>query len=69
MARITKTSRLTKVVRTLYIKEYDQDEFERRFQAYKRGVCTIEDAFPELDGDVLFFIKTGITPEELEIDS
>lgn len=66
MAHITKTSSLTNRVRTLYIKEYDQDEFDRRLEAYKRGVCTIEDAFPELDSDVLFFIKTGITAEEVE---
>ncbi|CAB4162644.1 hypothetical protein UFOVP787_79 [uncultured Caudovirales phage] len=67
MATLTKTSKLTNIVRTITIKEYDQDDFERRLEAYMRGVVTIEDAFPLLNGDMLFFIKTGITPSELEL--
>jgi hypothetical protein len=43
---------------------YDQDEFELRLLAWRRGDKLIQEAFPELSSDAREFIKSGITPEE-----
>lgn len=43
---------------------YEQQEFETRYLAWRRGKCLLQDAFPELSDDARTFIKTGITPLE-----
>jgi hypothetical protein len=43
---------------------YDQDEFELRLLAWRRGEKLIQEAFPELSSDAREFIKSGITPLE-----
>jgi hypothetical protein len=43
---------------------YDQDEFELRLLAWRRGDKLIQEAFPELSSDAREFIKTGVTPAE-----
>ena len=63
-ARITKTSPFTDRVYTMQFEAYDQDEFELRLLAWRRGDKLIQEAFPELSSDALIFIKNGITPEE-----
>lgn len=63
-ARITKTSPFTDRVYTMQFEAYDQDEFELRLLAWRRGDKLIQEAFPELSDDALQFIRTGITPEE-----
>lgn len=63
-ARVTKTSIITGVTRTLQLPYYTQIEFEKRYVAYTNGVVMLEDAFPELSGSAIEFIKTGITDEE-----
>ena len=64
MATITRTSPLTNITRTLSLGQYDQDEFERRLLAWRRGQLLIQEAFPEISADAREFIKTGITAEE-----
>lgn len=63
-ARITKTSPFTDRVYTMQFEAYDQEEFELRLLAWRRGDKLIQEAFPELSSDALIFIKNGITPEE-----
>ena len=63
-ARITKTSPFTDRVYTMQFDAYDQDEFELRLLAWRRGDKLIQEAFPELSSDAREFIKSGITPEE-----
>jgi hypothetical protein len=63
-ARITKTSPFTDRVYTMQFEAYDQDEFELRLLAWRRGDKLIQEAFPELSSDAREFIKSGITPEE-----
>jgi len=64
-ARISKTSPLTGTYRTLQISSYDQDEFDSRLLAWRRGDVLLEEAFPNLSSDALYFIQTGITQEEI----
>lgn len=63
-ARITKTSILTGRTRTLELNQYEQDEFDRRFYAFKHGNLLIQDAFPELSNSAREFILNGITDDE-----
>lgn len=63
-ARVTRTSPLTNKTRTLVLKVYTPDEFERRLLAYKEGKLLIQDAFPEITPAAREFIKSGITLEE-----
>lgn len=63
-AKVTKTSIITGVTRTLQLPYYDQVEFEKRYVAYKNGAVMLEDAFPEASASAREFIKTGITDEE-----
>ncbi len=63
-ARITKTSPFTDRVYTMQFDAYDQDEFELRLLAWRRGDKLIQEAFPELSSDAREFIKSGITPDE-----
>lgn len=63
-ARITKTSPFTDRTYTMQFDLYDQDEFELRLLAWRRGDKLIQEAFPELSSDAREFIKSGITPDE-----
>ena len=63
-ARITKQSPITDQWHTLLIEKYEQEDFERRYLAWKHGKIYLQDAFPELSQGQLEFIKTGITTEE-----
>jgi hypothetical protein len=47
--------------------KYDQDEFDKRYIAYKKGML-IQDAFPDLSNDAREFIISGITKEEWELE-
>jgi hypothetical protein len=62
-ARVTRTSMLSKVTRTLELPQYTPEEFERRMNAYNNGLL-IQDAFPEISDSAREFIKNGITEEE-----
>ena len=64
VARITKTSSLTGITRTLQFPQYDHDDFERRLLSYERGYMTLEDAFPEASPNAREFIRSGVTEEE-----
>lgn len=63
-ARISKTSPFTDRVHTMEFDLYDQDEFDLRLFAWRRGDKLLQEAFPELSNDAREFIKTGITPDE-----
>ena len=63
-ARITKTSPFTDKIHTMEFQAYDQDEFDSRLLAWRRGEKLIQEAFPELSSDAREFIKSGITPSE-----
>jgi hypothetical protein len=63
-ARITMTSRLTGRTRTLEIPQYEQDEFDRRYHAWKSGDVLIQDIFWELSSNAREFILSGITQTE-----
>lgn len=63
-ARITKQSPLTSQWHTLYMEQYDQDEFEKRYLAWANGKLLIQEAFEELSDGQREFIKTGITSAE-----
>ena len=70
MAKITMTSTLTGITRCLTIPSLSQDEFDRRYAAYRRGECSVIEAFQTNEGDSMLtdaqieFIKSGITSEE-----
>lgn len=66
MARVTRESILTGIVRTLEIASYDTLEFERRYVAWKETGVDIKTAFPDLHHNTLMFITHGTTPEEWE---
>lgn len=63
-ARITKTSPFTNITRTMEFMVYEQDDFDSRLLAWRRGDKLIQDAFPELSSNAREFIKSGITTEE-----
>lgn len=65
-ARYTNTSMLTNITRTMEFKQYTQEEFERRFTAWRSGRLLIQEAFDKLSPDAREFIQTGITPDEWE---
>lgn len=65
-SRVTKTSMITGITRTLEIKHYTQDEFNNRYKMWESGELLIQEAFPELNNNVREFIKTGVTEEEWE---
>lgn len=64
MARITKTSMISGITRTLEMKQYTQEEFERRYYAWNTGKLLIQEAFPEVSDSAREFIKTGIIEAE-----
>lgn len=63
-AHITKTSMLSRKTRTLELKQYTPEEFEKRLLAYNSGQLLLQEAFPELSPAAREFIKTGITDDE-----
>lgn len=63
-AKITKTSMLSGVTRTLVIDQYEQDEFDTRLNAWKDGKALIQDAFPLLTNSQREFILTGSSDAE-----
>ena len=63
-ARHTMTSMLTNITRTMEFKQYTQEEFERRYHAWRSGNLLLQEAFAELSPNGREFVKTGITPEE-----
>lgn len=63
-ARITRTSKFSGVTRTLEIKQYTQEEFDRRYAAWHRRDVLIQEAFPEISDSAREFIMTGTTDEE-----
>jgi hypothetical protein len=64
-ARITRTSQLTNITRTLELGKYEQDDFDRRINAWKNG-APIDEVLPDISVDAIEFITTGITREELD---
>lgn len=64
MARITKTSMLSGITRSLDIPQLTQEEFDKRYSAWERREKMIQEAFPMLSVDEREFIKTGITSGE-----
>lgn len=63
-ARVTRTSTLTGITRTMEMSQYEGEEFEKRFNAWNNGYLLIQEAFPELSPEAREFIKNGITEEE-----
>lgn len=66
MARVTRTSILTGRTRTLELKRYDQDEFERLMHSVEKGDVPFEDAFPDISQEAKDFIVYGTTKAEWE---
>lgn len=66
MARITRTSIVSGLTRTMEFDQYTQDDFEKRFIAWKDGKIEIDDAFPLLSLEAREFIKSGISRDEWE---
>lgn len=66
MARVTRTSILTGVTRTLELKRYDQEEFDRRLYAVTSGNLSFEEAFPDISQEAKDFIAYGTTKVEWE---
>lgn len=50
---------------TLTLKNYSQDEFEKRYMAWKDGRCLLEDAFPDISESARYFIATGLLPDDV----
>jgi hypothetical protein len=64
MAKFTKTSMLSGITRTIEFAQYTQDEFEKRYLAWKRGDGLIQEIFSELSDSGREFILTGSTDAE-----
>lgn len=64
MAKFTKTSMLTGIRRTIEFPQYTQEEFEKRYLAWKRGDGLIQEIFSELSDSGREFILTGSTDAE-----
>lgn len=64
-ARITRTSILSGLTRTMEFKQYEQEEFERLMIAYNDGkIASLQEAFPLLSVKGIEFIKNGTLPNE-----
>ena len=64
-ARVSRTSVLSGITRTMELKLYEQEEFDRLLYAYEQGkIATIQEAFPLLSPKALEFIKNGTLPNE-----
>lgn len=62
--RVTRTSYLSGITRTLELKAYEPDDFERRWLAYKRGNMTLDEAFELASPEAREFIRSGATESE-----
>jgi len=62
--RVTRTSYLTGITRTLELKQYEPDDYERRWLAYKRGYMTLDEAFEELSPEAREFVRSGATDDD-----
>lgn len=68
-ARISRESVLTGKTRTMEFKLYEQDEFDRRWNAYKEGnIATLEEAFPLLTPKGREFLRSGTLPNEWDVN-
>jgi hypothetical protein len=65
-AYVVRESPITKRTRRMCIKRYDQDEFEKRWTAVRRGDVAFNDAFPDVTAEQKLFMTTGMTEEEIE---
>lgn len=63
-ARFTNTSDFTGITRTMEFSMLEQQDFDRRYAAWRRGDKLIQEAFPMLSDDAREFIVTGVTGEE-----
>ena len=64
-ALVSRTSVLTGLTRTMSLKLYEQDEFDKRMHAYNEGkYVTLEEAFPLLTNKAIEFLKHGTLPDE-----
>ena len=66
MARVTRKSILSGITRTLELKRYDQEEFERKMVAVEQGEVSFTEAFPDISYEAQDFIMSGVTKEEWE---
>jgi hypothetical protein len=66
LARVTRKSILTGITRTLELKRYEQEEFERRLYAVTAGNLSFEEAFPDISQEAKDFIAYGTTKAEWE---
>lgn len=66
MATIVKKSYLSGLTRRVLIPQYDSTEFEKRIVAWKAGRITLEEAFPDLNPELLDFIRSGNTPDDYD---
>ena len=59
-ARVSRESILTGVIRTMELKKYSQEEFDRLWYAYNEGkIASLEEAFPLLSPNAREFLRTG----------
>lgn len=64
-ARVTRTSILSGLTRTMEFRHYEQEEFERLMVAYNDGkIASLQEAFPLLSPKAIEFIKNGTLPNE-----
>jgi len=68
-ARITRESMLNGKIRTMELKRYSQEDFDRLYYAYKEGkIATLEEAFPLLSPNALSFIRNGTLLNEWDVN-
>lgn len=64
-AYVTRESVLNGRIRTMEIKLYEQEEFERLMHAYNEGkIASLQEAFPLLTPRAIEFIRSGTLPGE-----
>jgi hypothetical protein len=62
--KVTRTSFLTGITRTMEFSAYEPDEFENHWLAYKNGYLTLDEAFDKLSEPARLFVKCGATEAE-----
>jgi hypothetical protein len=67
LARVTRKSIISGIVRTLELKRYTQEEFERKYHSVKEGKVSLEEAFPDISQNAKNFIVYGTTEKEWEL--
>ena len=59
-ARVSRESMLTGMSRTMELKKYSQEDFDRLWYAYSEGkIATLQQAFPLLSPNALEFLRSG----------